>query len=47
MVQLGLSKEHRQHQGPSQEGAMYSPPMKVEWNMSTEAGVEEHPRQTA
>lgn len=31
MVQLGLSKEHRQHQGPSQEGAMYSPPMKVEW----------------
>lgn len=47
MVQLGLSKEHRQHQRPSREGAMYSPPTKAEKNMSTEAGMEEHPPQAA
>lgn len=46
-VQLGFSKEHCQHQGQCQEGGMQSPPMKIEWNMSTQAGMKAHTGQSA
>lgn len=42
MIQLGLSKDHDQHPGPSQESGTHAPTSKEEWRMNTQVGMEAH-----